>query len=98
MILFLVYEQEKVYQDNIEASVSALKKLSDGWKEQSAKLSPYESLRDTLKNFKQKVISNKSKDLHFQFIVSGIAFQHCDMDWLDCVLLYWSSRVFGHGM
>ncbi|QCD83678.1 uncharacterized protein LOC114177811 [Vigna unguiculata] len=49
------YKQwEKVYQDNIEASVSALKKLSDGWKEQSAKLSPYESLRDTLKNFKQK--------------------------------------------
>ncbi|XP_014509092.1 uncharacterized protein LOC106768440 [Vigna radiata var. radiata] len=49
------YKQwEKVYQDNIEASVSALKKLSDDWKEQSAKLSPYESLRDTLKNFKQK--------------------------------------------
>ncbi|KOM26297.1 hypothetical protein LR48_Vigan252s000900 [Vigna angularis] len=49
------YKQwEKVYQDNIEASVSALKKLSDDWKELSTKLSPYESLRDTLKNFKQK--------------------------------------------
>ncbi|KAL9328952.1 hypothetical protein ACSQ67_003955 [Phaseolus vulgaris] len=49
------YKQwEKVYHDNIEASVSALKKLSDDWKEQSAKLSPHEPLRDTLKNFKQK--------------------------------------------
>ncbi|KAK7368540.1 hypothetical protein VNO80_10567 [Phaseolus coccineus] len=49
------YKQwEKVYHDNIEASVSALKKLSDDWKEQSTKLSPHEPLRDTLKNFKQK--------------------------------------------
>ncbi|CAJ1938881.1 unnamed protein product [Sphenostylis stenocarpa] len=49
------YKQwEKVYQDNIESSVSALKKLSDDWKEQSTKLSPHEPLRDTLKNFKQK--------------------------------------------
>ncbi|XP_027341765.1 uncharacterized protein LOC113854762 isoform X1 [Abrus precatorius] len=49
------YKQwEKVYQDNIEASVSVLKKLSDDWKEQSTKLSPHEPLRDTLKNFRQK--------------------------------------------
>ncbi|RYR64117.1 hypothetical protein Ahy_A03g010258 isoform B [Arachis hypogaea] len=49
------YKQwERVYQDNIEASVSVLKKLSDDWKEQSAKLSPYEALRDTLKGFKIK--------------------------------------------
>ncbi|KAK7319143.1 hypothetical protein RJT34_03861 [Clitoria ternatea] len=45
---------EKVYQDNIEASVSVLKKLSDDWKEQSTKLSPHEPLRDALKNFRQK--------------------------------------------
>ncbi|XP_061338477.1 uncharacterized protein LOC133285282 isoform X1 [Gastrolobium bilobum] len=49
------YKQwEKAYQDNLEASVSVLKKLSDGWKEQSTKLSPHESLRDTLRNFRQK--------------------------------------------
>ncbi|RDX75159.1 Transmembrane protein 214-A, partial [Mucuna pruriens] len=49
------YKQwEKVYQDNIEASVSVLKKLSDDWKEQSTKLSPHEPLRETLNNFKQK--------------------------------------------
>ncbi|OIW00746.1 hypothetical protein TanjilG_09715 [Lupinus angustifolius] len=45
---------EKVYQDNIEASVAVLKKLSDDWKVQSTKLSPYEPLRETLKNFRQK--------------------------------------------
>lgn len=49
------YKQwEKVYQDNIEASVTVLKKLSDDWKELSTKLSPHEPLRDTIKNFKQK--------------------------------------------
>ncbi|TKY59793.1 Transmembrane protein 214-A [Spatholobus suberectus] len=49
------YKQwEKVYQDNIEASVSVLKKLSDDWKELSTKLSPHEPLRDTIKIFKQK--------------------------------------------
>ncbi|CAL0329772.1 unnamed protein product [Lupinus luteus] len=42
------------YQDNIEASVLILKKLSDEWKVQSTKLSPYEPLRETLKNFRQK--------------------------------------------
>ncbi|XP_020222454.1 uncharacterized protein LOC109804938 [Cajanus cajan] len=49
------YKQwEKVYQDNIEASVSVLKKLSDDWKELSTKLSPHEPLRDAINNFKQK--------------------------------------------
>jgi len=87
LILFLiVYGQEKVYHDNIEASVSVLKKLSDDWKEQSTKLSPHEALRNTLKNFKQKVVS-KSKDLYFQFIVSGIAFQPYDMGWLNCAFI-----------
>ncbi|KHN46086.1 Transmembrane protein 214 [Glycine soja] len=49
------YKQwEKVYQDNIEASVSVLEKLSDDWKELSTKLSPHDPLRDTIKNLKQK--------------------------------------------
>ncbi|KAF7808673.1 transmembrane protein 214-B-like [Senna tora] len=49
------YKQwEKNYQENIEASVSILKKLSEDWREHSAKLSPYEPLRETLKNFRQK--------------------------------------------
>lgn len=70
----IVYGQDKVYQDNIEASVSVLKKLSDDWKELSTKLSPHEPLRDTIKNFKEKVAS-QTKELCFQFIASGIAFQ-----------------------
>ncbi|KAI9126414.1 hypothetical protein K1719_002835 [Acacia pycnantha] len=45
---------EKTYEENLEASISVLKKLSDDWKEHSAKLSPHEPLRETLKNFKQK--------------------------------------------
>lgn len=45
---------EKVYQENIVASVAILKKLSDDWKEQATKLSPYEPLREILKNFRQK--------------------------------------------
>lgn len=49
------YKQwEKAYEENLEASISVLKKLSDNWKEESAKLSPHEPLRETLKNFKQK--------------------------------------------
>ncbi|MED6181031.1 hypothetical protein PIB30_015717 [Stylosanthes scabra] len=48
------YKQwERAYGDNIEASVAILKKLSDDWKEQSAKLSP-DPLRDTLNGFKLK--------------------------------------------
>ncbi|CAJ2677681.1 unnamed protein product [Trifolium pratense] len=49
------YKQwEKVYQDNIVASVAVLKKLSDDWKVQATKLSPYEPLREVLKHFRQK--------------------------------------------
>ncbi|WJX46969.1 hypothetical protein P8452_33709 [Trifolium repens] len=49
------YKQwEKVYQDNIVASVAVLKKLSDDWKVQATKLSPYEPLREILKHFRQK--------------------------------------------
>ncbi|XP_028758929.1 uncharacterized protein LOC114717872 isoform X2 [Neltuma alba] len=49
------YKQwEKAYEENLEASISVLKKLSDDWKEQSAKLSPHEPLRETLKSFKEK--------------------------------------------
>ncbi|XP_058731154.1 uncharacterized protein LOC131602944 [Vicia villosa] len=49
------YKQwEKVYLDNIVASVAVLKKLSDDWKVQATKLSPYESLREIIKNFRQK--------------------------------------------
>ncbi|CAK8578320.1 unnamed protein product [Lathyrus sativus] len=49
------YKQwEKVYLDNIVASVAVLKKLSDDWKVQATKLSPYEPLREILKNFRQK--------------------------------------------
>lgn len=88
LVLFLiVYGQEKVYQDNIEASVSVLEKLSDDWKELSTKLSPHDPLRDTIKNLKQKVVL-QAKVLDFQFIASGIALQPPRMDWLNCVLLY----------
>lgn len=45
---------EKVYQDNIEASVIVLKKLSEEWKVHSTKLSPVEPLRETIKNFRRK--------------------------------------------
>lgn len=53
---FIGNGQEKNYQENLEASVSILKKLSDEWREHSSKL-PYEPLRETLKNFRQKVVS-----------------------------------------
>ncbi|KAF7827640.1 transmembrane protein 214-B-like [Senna tora] len=49
------YKQwESAYEENLEASISVLKKLCDDWKEESAKLNPREPLRQTLKNFKQK--------------------------------------------
>lgn len=48
-------EQDKVYEDNLEASVAVLKKLSDQWKELSVKLSPLDPMRETLKNFRHKV-------------------------------------------
>lgn len=45
-----------MYEDNIEASVPILKKLSEEWKQHSAKLSSLEPLRETLKNFRNKVV------------------------------------------
>ncbi|XP_044493865.1 uncharacterized protein LOC123217137 isoform X2 [Mangifera indica] len=49
------YKQwDKVYEENIEVSVSVLKKLSGEWKEQSSKLFPFDSLKTTLKSFRQK--------------------------------------------
>lgn len=45
---------DKVYEDNLEASVAVLKKLSEEWKEHSVKLSPFDPLRETLKNFRNK--------------------------------------------
>ncbi|XP_030496095.1 uncharacterized protein LOC115712030 [Cannabis sativa] len=49
------YKQwDKVYQDNLKASVSVLKKLSEQWKQVSVKLFPLDSLRETLKSFKNQ--------------------------------------------
>jgi COX assembly protein 1 len=43
------YKQwDKVYQDNLEASVAVLKKLSEQWKDLYVKLSPVDPLRETL--------------------------------------------------
>ncbi|KAG6407764.1 hypothetical protein SASPL_130761 [Salvia splendens] len=44
---------EKIYDDNIEASVAALRKLGENWKEFSSKQSSLQ-VRDTLKSFMQK--------------------------------------------
>lgn len=49
------YKQwDKVYEDNLEASVVILKKLSDQWKELSKNLFPLDPMRETLKNFRRK--------------------------------------------
>ncbi|KAK6146755.1 hypothetical protein DH2020_020624 [Rehmannia glutinosa] len=49
------YKQwDKIYVDNIEASVAALKKLSEHWKELSSKQSSLQALGETLKSFRQK--------------------------------------------
>ncbi|XP_028775520.1 transmembrane protein 214 isoform X2 [Neltuma alba] len=45
---------EKIYPDNLEASVSILKQLSEDWTGHAAKISPFEPLRETLRNFRQK--------------------------------------------
>ncbi|KAG7980248.1 hypothetical protein I3843_05G172400 [Carya illinoinensis] len=45
---------DEAYEDNLEASVAILKKLSEEWKEHSVKLSPLDPLRETLKNFRNK--------------------------------------------
>ncbi|PON87381.1 hypothetical protein TorRG33x02_168730 [Trema orientale] len=49
------YKQwDKVYQDNLKASVAVLKKLSDQWKQLSTKLFPLDPLRETLKSFRHQ--------------------------------------------
>ncbi|KAH9746287.1 hypothetical protein KPL70_004369 [Citrus sinensis] len=45
---------DKLYEANLEGSVKVLKKLSEEWKEHSAKLSPLDPFRATLKSFRQK--------------------------------------------
>ncbi|KAL7090823.1 hypothetical protein ACP275_12G066300 [Erythranthe tilingii] len=49
------YKQwDKIYVDNIEASVAALRKLSEEWKRISLKQSSHQALGETLKSFRQK--------------------------------------------
>ncbi|XP_068653176.1 uncharacterized protein [Aristolochia californica] len=49
------YKQwEKLYLDNIEVSVQVLQKLSDEWKQHAVKLSPLDTLRQTVRVFRQK--------------------------------------------
>ncbi|KAL9389650.1 hypothetical protein Peur_018255 [Populus x canadensis] len=49
------YKQwDKVYQDNLEASVAVFKRLLEEWKELSVKLAPLDPMRETIKNFRQK--------------------------------------------
>ncbi|KAG8366737.1 hypothetical protein BUALT_Bualt17G0110500 [Buddleja alternifolia] len=49
------YKQwDKIYEDNIEASVATLRKLSENWKEHSSKQSSLQALGETLKSFRQK--------------------------------------------
>ncbi|OIT20810.1 PREDICTED: uncharacterized protein LOC109219694 [Nicotiana attenuata] len=49
------YKQwDKIYLDNIEASVAVLRKLNEEWKELSRRQSSLEALKETLKSFRQK--------------------------------------------
>ncbi|XP_043701115.1 uncharacterized protein LOC122651688 [Telopea speciosissima] len=49
------YKQwDKIYLDNIEASVNVLKKLTDEWKLHSVKHSSLDPLKETVKSFRQK--------------------------------------------
>ncbi|KAM7463422.1 hypothetical protein LguiA_031543 [Lonicera macranthoides] len=45
---------DKVYMDNLEASVAILRKLSEEWKGLSVKLSYHQALSETLKSFRYK--------------------------------------------
>lgn len=51
-----VQMQEKIYLDNLEASVIILRKLSDEWKVHSLKHTNLDVPREILKLFRQKVI------------------------------------------
>lgn len=49
------YKQwDKIYLDNIEASVAVLRKLTEEWKELSRRQSSLEALKEALKSFRQK--------------------------------------------
>ncbi|XVE74679.1 hypothetical protein DITRI_Ditri12bG0036500 [Diplodiscus trichospermus] len=45
---------EKVYVDNLEASVAVLSRLSGEWKEHSVKFTTLDPLRETIRNFRNK--------------------------------------------
>ncbi|XP_022776431.1 transmembrane protein 214-A-like [Durio zibethinus] len=45
---------EKIYLDNLEASVAVLRKLLEEWKEHSVKFTTLDHLRETVKNFRNK--------------------------------------------
>ncbi|XVF85397.1 hypothetical protein PTKIN_Ptkin17bG0114800 [Pterospermum kingtungense] len=45
---------EKVYLDNLEASVAILKRLSEEWKEHSVKFITLDPLKEAIKNFRNK--------------------------------------------
>ncbi|CAN1311592.1 Transmembrane protein 214-A [Linum perenne] len=44
----------KVYQDDLKASVAVLRRLSEQWKDHSEKLAPFDPLRETIRDFRQK--------------------------------------------
>ena len=54
-LVSLLWKQDVLYLDNLEASVVILRKLSEEWKERSAKHPTRDTLRETLQSFKQKV-------------------------------------------
>lgn len=54
-LVSLLWKQDVLYLDNLEASVVILKKLSEEWKGRSAKHPTWDTLRETLQSFKQKV-------------------------------------------
>ncbi|XP_040373718.1 uncharacterized protein LOC112197744 isoform X2 [Rosa chinensis] len=51
---------DKVYEGNLRASVTVLKKLSDQWKEHAAKISPLDPMRETLRSFRHKLFEYNS--------------------------------------
>lgn len=53
--IHLIY-QEKIYMDNLDVSVAVLRKLTEDWRQLSAKQSSLEGLGDALKSFRQKVV------------------------------------------
>ncbi|XP_073047897.1 uncharacterized protein [Primulina eburnea] len=62
------YKQwDKIYVDNIEASVAALRKLDEEWNNFSFKQSSLQALTETLKSFRQKNEKAWSDDAHQAF-------------------------------